>query len=63
LSIEIDHFLDCVERRAAPLTPFEEGACVVRSLSRIEAALPRRASLPGVEIAAGEPLRGTGLGG
>ncbi len=39
LAIEIDHFLRCVEERARPLTPLEEGAAVVRALARAEAAL------------------------
>lgn len=38
LALEMDHFLDCVERRASPLTPLEEGAEVVRILSRVEAS-------------------------
>jgi predicted dehydrogenase len=38
LALEIDHFLECVERRATPRTSFEEGASVVRALARIEAA-------------------------
>lgn len=42
LALELDHFLDCVERRATPLTPFEEGVSVVRALARIDATSPRR---------------------
>lgn len=34
LAVEIDAFLDSVETRCAPLTPFEEGALVVGWLSR-----------------------------
>ena len=41
LALEIDHFLDCVERRATPRTSFEEGVSVVRALARIEAAAQR----------------------
>ncbi|XXX75339.1 Gfo/Idh/MocA family oxidoreductase [Sorangium sp. So ce134] len=39
LSVEIEHFLRCVEERAAPLTPLDEGAAVVRILERVEATL------------------------
>ncbi len=39
LSVEIEHFLRCVEDRAPPLTPLDEGAAVVRLLERIEATL------------------------
>ncbi|WP_437673751.1 Gfo/Idh/MocA family protein [Sorangium sp. So ce131] len=39
LSIEIEHFLRCVEDRAPPLTPLDEGAAVVRTLERVEATL------------------------
>ena len=42
LALELDHFLDCVERRTSPLTSFEEGASVVRVLARVEAMSPRR---------------------
>lgn len=41
LALEIDHFLECVERRSPPRTSFEEGASVVRALARIEAAAQR----------------------
>lgn len=41
LALEIAHFLECVERRTAPRTSFEEGASVVRALARIEAAAQR----------------------
>ncbi|UQA60952.1 Gfo/Idh/MocA family protein [Polyangium aurulentum] len=36
LAVEIEHFLSCVEDRARPLTPFEEGAAVVRALAEAE---------------------------
>jgi len=66
LALEIDHFLDCVERRAAPLTPFEEGAAVVRVLARVESMSPRAARLtPGsgaLEPASDALLRGTLIG-
>ncbi|WP_437646030.1 Gfo/Idh/MocA family protein [Sorangium sp. So ce362] len=39
LSVEIEHFLRCVEDRAPPLTPLDEGAAVVRLLERVEATL------------------------
>ncbi|WP_437997481.1 Gfo/Idh/MocA family oxidoreductase [Sorangium sp. So ce185] len=39
LSVEIEHFLRCVEDRAPPLTPLDEGAAVVRVLERVEATL------------------------
>ncbi|WP_438033352.1 Gfo/Idh/MocA family protein [Sorangium sp. So ce204] len=39
LSVEIEHFLRCVEDRAPPLTPLDEGAAVVRILERVEATL------------------------
>lgn len=51
LAAEIEHFLCCVEDRARPLTPLEDGALVVRSLARAEAS---RAAAPA--IAAGESL-------
>ncbi|KYF63273.1 Gfo/Idh/MocA family protein [Sorangium cellulosum] len=39
LSVEIEHFLRCVEERTPPLTPLDEGAAVVRILERVEATL------------------------
>ncbi|XXY54139.1 Gfo/Idh/MocA family oxidoreductase [Sorangium sp. So ce269] len=39
LSVEIEHFLRCVEERTQPLTPLDEGAAVVRTLERVEATL------------------------
>ncbi|WP_437277339.1 Gfo/Idh/MocA family oxidoreductase [Sorangium sp. So ce375] len=39
LSVELEHFLRCVEDRAPPLTPLDEGAAVVRILERVEATL------------------------
>ncbi|MDC0684292.1 Gfo/Idh/MocA family protein [Sorangium atrum] len=39
LSVEIEHFLRCVEDRAPPLTPLDEGAAVVTILERVEATL------------------------
>jgi predicted dehydrogenase len=63
LSLEIDHFLSCVERRATPLTSFEEGASIVRVLARVESAAPRRAQPPGIEIAPGESRSLPDLGG
>ncbi|WP_438005828.1 Gfo/Idh/MocA family oxidoreductase [Sorangium sp. So ce321] len=39
LSVEIEHFLRCVEERTPPLTPLDEGAAVVRTLERVEATL------------------------
>ncbi|WP_437966418.1 Gfo/Idh/MocA family oxidoreductase [Sorangium sp. So ce260] len=39
LSLEIEHFLRCVEDRAPPLTPLDEGAAVVRVLERVEATI------------------------
>jgi predicted dehydrogenase len=51
LALEMDHFLDCVEQRARPLTPFEEGASVVRALSFIEAASPRRSPASALDVA------------
>jgi predicted dehydrogenase len=39
LAAEVDHFLRCVEERAEPLTPFDEGAAVVRVLARADATL------------------------
>lgn len=39
LAVEIEHFLRCVEERAPPLTPLDEGAAVVRILERVEATL------------------------
>jgi predicted dehydrogenase len=41
LALELDHFLRCVEARTQPLTPFDEGATVVRALSRAEARTRR----------------------
>lgn len=57
LSVEIDHFLDCVERRARPLTPFEEGAAVVRALARVEGAAPRRSQAAAIDLGADMSLR------
>jgi predicted dehydrogenase len=45
LAVEIDHFLECVERRATPRTSFEEGVSVVRALARIEAVAQRGSGL------------------
>jgi predicted dehydrogenase len=39
LAVEVAHFLDCVETRGHPLTPFEDGAAIVRTLARIHADL------------------------
>ncbi|WP_437526788.1 Gfo/Idh/MocA family oxidoreductase [Sorangium sp. So ce726] len=39
LSVEIEHFLRCVEDRTPPLTPLDEGAAVVRILEDVEATL------------------------
>ena len=39
LTIELEHFLSCVEEQARPLTSFDEGAAVVRALARAEATL------------------------
>jgi predicted dehydrogenase len=36
LAREIDHFLCCVEERACPRTPFEEGLTIVRALAHVE---------------------------
>ena len=36
LALEVEHFLQCVELRARPRTPFEEGVTVVRALARAE---------------------------
>ncbi len=47
LLVEIEHFLRCVQDRAAPLTPLEDGVTVVRALARAEescAALSASAS-------------------
>ncbi len=38
LAVEVDHFLRCVEERARPRTPFEEGVIVVRALAAAEQA-------------------------
>jgi len=45
LAVEVEHFLRCVEERARPLTPLEEGAAVVRVLARAAAAHARPAAL------------------
>ncbi|AUX47426.1 oxidoreductase [Sorangium cellulosum] len=50
LSVEIEHFLRCVEDRAPPLTPLDEGAAVVRTLERVEATF---ASVAPRAVAAG----------
>ena len=39
LAVEVDHFLRCVEERARPLTPFEEGLIVVRAIAAAEDSL------------------------
>jgi predicted dehydrogenase len=39
LAAEIDHFLRCVEARARPTTPFEDGLAVVEALARVEEML------------------------
>ncbi|MGK4001686.1 Gfo/Idh/MocA family oxidoreductase [Sorangium sp. So ce1036] len=39
LSVEVEHFLRCVEERAPPRSPLDEGAAVVRILERVEATL------------------------
>lgn len=49
LAVEVDHFLRCVEERAAPRTPFEEGAAVVRVLAQAMRA-GREATLIGLEL-------------
>jgi predicted dehydrogenase len=36
LALEIEHFLHCVEHRAHPRTPFEEGVTVVHALALVE---------------------------
>jgi predicted dehydrogenase len=36
LAREVDHFLRCVEDRARPRTPFEEGVTIVRALAQVE---------------------------
>src|SRR5262249_4223137 len=36
LAVEVEHFLQCVELRTRPRTPFEEGVTVVRALARAE---------------------------
>ncbi len=36
LTVEIEHFLRCVEQRSRPLTPFEDGVTVVRALALAE---------------------------
>lgn len=48
LTLELGHFLRCVEERALPLTSFEEGAAVVRVLERAHLLLREQAgvSLP-----------------
>jgi predicted dehydrogenase len=38
LAVEVDHFLRCVEERARPRTPIEEGVTVVRALAAAEQA-------------------------
>jgi predicted dehydrogenase len=42
LAAEIEHFLDCIDRSAEPLTPFSEGAAVVALLERAEQSSARR---------------------
>lgn len=42
LAVEIEHFLRCVEKRAQPLTPLDEGAAIVRILERADAMLAAR---------------------
>ncbi len=49
LAAEIDHFLRCVEQRARPRTPFEDGVRVVRTLAQADAC---RGSLPATTLAA-----------
>lgn len=42
LAVEVEHFLRCVEERAQPLTPLDEGAAIVRILERADATLAAR---------------------
>jgi predicted dehydrogenase len=45
LAVEVEHFLHCVEQRARPRTPFDEGVTVVRALALAEES--RGAAGPG----------------
>jgi predicted dehydrogenase len=47
IAVEVDHILRCVEERATPRTPFEEGAAVVRALE-LAARHLREGSAPSV---------------
>src|SRR5262249_52616322 len=52
LAVEIDHFLGCVEDRARPRTPFEDGLTVVRALAHVEET---RTAVPASTLAEAPP--------